>query len=290
MKICRTLSLLSIVSCIGCGDGGNGAVIHSSKRLSSSASTTQTSRHEKLTHRKTAGDLLLVSETSDAVNAELMGWHDGYPGNDPPKELTGLASLKVVNRVLDAYPWIPDQDLIDSIVEEPDVRWLRVRGDRGLTWLSRVPKLRGLAVIQVPSAQSRSLPALSELQWLRLQIRYTGDDTAVELPELPNLEVLSFVGSFTPGDDQLPTEGQCPSLRVLVIRNSRVSNAGIGKLIEACPNLEYLNLAGSSRITSAVIPDLVKLKSLQYLHIGNTDIDSDIARKQLLGCDVRVGS
>jgi len=191
------------------------------------------------------------------------------------------ADEEVIKRIesaesFDCLPYTMTDELKRALVQGPRLKWLKA--DRkasadDLEWIVKL-ELRGLSLAgaDLQNADLGVLRKLDELQWLNLagtKLPPSGKG----LPHLPKLEVLFLDESGS--DDYLPAPGQFPKLKALGLRFSTVTDDGLKKLVEANAKLRYLNVAGVQGVTSRSIPVLGKLQLLEYLHVGNTELERE---------------
>ncbi|MFK7819334.1 MAG: hypothetical protein AB8G99_11500 [Planctomycetaceae bacterium] len=234
------------------------------------------------------GTLLVASNTPPSVSTQLLSERSVSQA----QTFDSTVALNPQDSpFLDVERYTLDETLVNSMKAANNFWWLRTRcGPDGPAWTGAFKNLRGLEIFDVPSQELTDMPVLAELQWLQLGVRRSGDQVASELPSIPKLEVLIFSGTYVPVDRQLPVDGQCPNLRVLSMKSAAITDSGVAKLVEACPKLEYVNLSRARKLTSDSINSLVKLKSLKYIHIGNTGIDNAKLKARMPKCRVAVGS
>jgi hypothetical protein len=89
---------------------------------------------------------------------------------------------------------------------------------------------------------------------------------------LASLQLSAISVSDTPVTDagfQFLTEINGKSLRVLYASFSQLSNTGLLKLVDNCPNLNHLQIQGCSRISDSGIQELLlRSKCLKHLDIS----------------------
>lgn len=112
------------------------------------------------------------------------------------------------------------------------------------------------------------------------------DDKQVALLSSMNIVELNLGGTKIT-DESLKRVGKMPTVMTLRLRDTSVTNGGVVELGVA--RLKSLDLGSNTQITDAIIPTLVKMKSLEQLGIVNTGITTSGAaklRKLLPNCDI----
>ncbi|WP_171184724.1 leucine-rich repeat domain-containing protein [Alienimonas chondri] len=69
---------------------------------------------------------------------------------------------------------------------------------------------------------------------------------------------------------------ELPSLTILRLANTPVTDATVRRLAERCPNLYWLDLSGT-QVTDDALPHLARLTSLQYLNLAGTRVTAAAA-------------
>lgn len=246
--------------------------------------------------------LLSVSDP-DLPNDVLFDW----PSDTSPRVLghsqvdeTTLERLRFNADVFDCEPYLMDDALRTALQGAGHLTWLRVGTKtivEDLRWVGELSRLRGLSLrgADLSKADLGFLRALVRLQWLDLSNTVLPAAANSQFPSLPCLEVLYLADAHVT-DDQIPVNSPSPKLKAICVRGSLITDAGLASLVDAYPNLQYLHLSRSPNITRQSLPVLMKLKRLEYLHIGGTPIERALSwnqflelRKQFSGCDVQMG-
>jgi hypothetical protein len=216
--------------------------------------------------------------SADAPNDMLLHWtgdnlSETEPRRIPPQVVKDLQSTA---KSFDCTPYSIDDTLKRTVTEAPRLRWLRIgyrTTSRDLAWVCQLRHLRGLSLrgADLRGADLDSLQKLEDLEWLDLS-ETDLRSIAARLPPLPRLQVL-LLKSSTVTDADLPSSGQFPSLKVLSLRHTNIADEGLKRVIEANPNLRYLHFSRSPGITEKSFPELIKLKQLEYMHVGSTPLE-----------------
>lgn len=216
--------------------------------------------------------------SEDAPNDVLLHWLGDGPSPSQPVPIPArvIEELQSTAESFDCTPYIIDGGLKQAVIEAPRLRWLLAgRGvtSQDLAWICRLRHLRGLSLrgADLRGADLGLLEKLEDLQWLCLR----GADLrspVSRLPRVPELEVLDLKFS-TVTDADMPSCGQFPKLKVLSICGTAVTDDGLKRVVEANPSLRYLKLSRAKHITEKAFPELIKLKQLEYIHVGSTPLE-----------------
>ncbi len=237
-------------------------------------------------------DALLRVEDASAPNDVLLDW----VRSDVPK-----SQLKAIDEsvndalataiILDARPFTIDEAAKNALRNAQNLRWLCL-DDRAtsadLEWISKLTELRGLSLSRasLEDADMSLFRSLQYLQWLNLSSAKLPPPSVSRLPTMPKLEVL-FFSNVGLSDDHIPAVGQFPKLRVLSFTmcsyDPGITDAGVRQLVNACPNLRYLHLVGHGRVTAQSVPQLGKLKELEYMHIGGSELEDTLYDRDFNG-------
>jgi len=117
-----------------------------------------------------------------------------------------------------------------------------------------------------------------DLTRLRLRATSITDGGLLEqIEKFKNLIVLDL-GETSVGDEALVAIGRCPKLEDLNLLRTKVTNRGIASL--ATTKLKKLNLDDNAGIGDESVEPILKISTLEFLHLGKTAI-SDQGVKQL---------
>lgn len=132
--------------------------------------------------------------------------------------------------------------------------------------------LQHLRVHDVPITESnlKTIAKMSGLTSLDLSFTDLNDSTIKQITGMKNLKRLDLSSTLVRGLTLNQLRG-LKNLTELDLANTRTHDFAINTIVECCPNLERLNLAGT-RITDQAILKLQHLKRLQKLKIAGTNI------------------
>ena len=215
----------------------------------------------------------------DAPNELLSGWERASPEQSLLK-----VDEEVIKRIhmavsFDLSRYAMSDELKRALVQAPRLRWLRANanGHRyvnadDLEWIVEL-ELRGLSLIDADlhSADLGVLRKLHELQWLNLS---GAKLPAMGLPHLPKLEVLFL--DYSSLNIPMPGPGQFPKLKMVGLRDSKVTDDGLRKLVQAAPKLRFLDLAWADAITARSVPVLGRLQQLEGIHVHHTQLEREL--------------
>ncbi len=247
---------------------------------------------------------LLGVSSDNAPNGLLLKWL--RPHKVPESDLVQIDQAAIENLKtavsFDCTSYLLDDTLKQALQEAPELRWLRIgrhATSDDLPWICELTNLQGLSLSKadMSSADFSLFQNLKDLEWLNMR--------GIKLPQtefrpfkLPQLEVW-VLSSQSATNKHLPALGQFPKLQVFSVKHSQVDDDGIRQLVRANPELRYLHIYNVQGITSKSVPELAKLKRLQYLHVGTTRLEQEqlgkewavsVLQKQLPNCLVAEGS
>lgn len=132
--------------------------------------------------------------------------------------------------------------------------------------------LQHLRVHDVPITENnlKTIAKMSGLTSLDLSFTDLNDSAFKYIAAMKNLKRLDLSSTLVRGL-KLNQLKELKNLTALDLANTRTHDFAIDTIVECCPNLERLNLAGT-RITDQAILKLQNLKHLQKLKIAGTNI------------------
>ncbi len=212
---------------------------------------------------------------NDVPNKSLRNWHlSGTSPNPQPMSVdqSALGQLQS-SKLFDGRPYKLDHLFEQAVRNAHQLEWLCLPPGAtldDLRWIGEVKQLRGLSLngANLSGADLQLLQKLTDLQWLNLKGAELPPAIVSPLPHLPRLQVL-IMDDVRPFERYCDIVGQFPSLRVLNIARTYITDDGLRKLVRANPHIQLLDISGPKRITVASIPELAKLTELKVLHIGD---------------------
>lgn len=230
---------------------------------------------------------------SDVADADVplfgpVGWGlSNSPASDaaPLPRAVKEALYRDAVEVVDLHYVALSPEMKSHIARFRRVKWLRMSANftaSDVQWLGQLEQLRGLSLAHadMTGVDFQALAPLQSLQWFNLYYaKITGSDFKT-LPVLPSLHTL-WLGGDHMGDEFIThlVELQLPSLRVLVLYNSSVTDKGVEELASSY-DLEELHLHACERVTERSIPSISKMKKLRLLGIGFTGISPQCTKNQ----------
>ena len=166
--------------------------------------------------------------------------------------------------------------------------------------LATIGGLRSLYLsnTSISDAACPGLASLEGLGFITLSRTQVSDEGAAHLAALPNLGEFQIGGNPGIGDATMSWVADHPSLRVLLISKTAISNAGLEHLVDSglirleihgCENLadgaletlsrveslEHLNLQGMESASDEAVAHLTQLPNLKILHIDSTPVTDE---------------
>ena len=172
----------------------------------------------------------------------------------PGRDLSPLASAQDTENVFLENSMLPDKTYVD------------------LTPLRQMPKLRTLTTRDLDAAAVDVVASLEELD--TLYARNLPEGSLEKIAKLKHLVTFESESILGPGIAALRS---CKQLRnIMNGSNPNVSDDDVRALVAALPGLERLRIAGPTAITSACLPSLLSLKSLNYLELHSNELDDSV--------------
>jgi Leucine-rich repeat (LRR) protein len=216
----------------------------------------------------TDGQLELIGKISQLELLDLSGCNQVTDAG-----VLSLAKLSKLKNLSLGSPSITDASL-EVICQLPSLGALTLQGctihGPGLLHLGKLTKLKEFGLVN-SSAGDLALGSLAPGEIVKLKLRASGvTNQGVEknLSRFPKLKSLDL-GENQVGDSALQVIASC-KIDDLSLLRTRVTVDGIALLV-GMP-MKRLNLDDIRGIDDSVIPHVLKLEQLEFLHLGKTQI------------------